>query len=253
MKNPRRDTKFSLDIIKLLMLPVLRSGIGLPGILKSTGAAPRKSVGHFLVRHRLARHISAPARSPQFRTAGDHDRAQALIADQREKGIVRDGAALWSCTAARPMARFAVGFVRYLTSLGIARRFRCIGRRIDSVENSMTAPARPHFARNEVNLFVGQHSSGAFGERWHCRSVHAVRNDFTNRFVIRDGQINWISKRDGGSSPPFRTVTACAAFPLPMPEFHSFIGRQSFGTLRRLAGGGTPTREQHQAQTPAHT
>src|SRR4029077_7041885 len=100
MKNPRRDTKFSFDIVKLLMLPVIRNGIRLPWVLNSPRAEPRNHVGHFLVRHRLARHIFAPVRSPQFRTSGDHDRAQALIADQREKGIVRDGAALWSSTAA---------------------------------------------------------------------------------------------------------------------------------------------------------
>src|SRR5258708_14375460 len=146
MKNPRRDTKFSFDIVKLLMLRVIRTGIGLPRILRAPRPEPRNHVGHFLVRHRLARYITAPVGGPQFGAPGNHNRAQALIAYQREIGIVGDGATLLSSVAAGPMAGFAVGFVRYLTSLGIARRFRCMGRRIQSVENSLPPPPLPHFA-----------------------------------------------------------------------------------------------------------
>src|SRR5713226_759937 len=120
MKNPRRDSKFSFDIVKLLMLRVIRIGIGLPGILRAPRAEPGNHVGHFLVRHGPARHISTPVGGPQFGTTGDHDRAKPLIADQREKRIVRDSAALWSSTAAGSMARFAVGLVRDLASLRVA-------------------------------------------------------------------------------------------------------------------------------------
>src|SRR5260370_26646237 len=90
MKNPRRDTKFSFDIVKLLMLRVIRNGIGLPRILRSPRAEPRNHVGDFLVRHGLARYVSAPVGCPQFGTARDYNRAQTLIAEQGEKGIVRD-------------------------------------------------------------------------------------------------------------------------------------------------------------------
>jgi hypothetical protein len=68
-------------------------------------------VGHFLVRHGLVWDISAPVRRSQFGTADDDNRAQPLIADQREKRIVGDCATLCASVAARAMARFAVSSV----------------------------------------------------------------------------------------------------------------------------------------------
>src|SRR5436190_23662874 len=80
---------------KLLVLRVIRrSGIRLPGVLHSARCEPGNNVGNFLVRHRLATDISAPVGRPQFGTASDDNRAQSLVANQRQKRIIRDVAAL---------------------------------------------------------------------------------------------------------------------------------------------------------------
>src|SRR5713101_6393503 len=111
MKNPRREIVFSFGIVKLLVLCVIRSGIRLSGVLRAPRGKPGNDVSNFLVRHGLTRHVCAPVGGPQFGTARDDNRAKPLIADQREKGIVREGTSLWSSAAARPMAGLAVDSV----------------------------------------------------------------------------------------------------------------------------------------------
>src|SRR5262249_24468075 len=84
VKNPRRESVVSFDIVRLLVLRV-RSGIGLPGVLCSARNQPGDNVRDFLVCHRLAGHVSAPVGRTQFRAAGYDNRAQSLIAHQRQK------------------------------------------------------------------------------------------------------------------------------------------------------------------------
>ena len=47
-----------------------------PGLCDAVRGEPGHDVGDFLVRHRLAGHVSAPVGRAQFRTARDDDRAQ---------------------------------------------------------------------------------------------------------------------------------------------------------------------------------
>src|SRR6266403_1322676 len=108
MNRPRREMILSFDIFQLLMLRVIRNCVRLARILNALRSKPCHYVGHFLVRHGLVWDISAPVRRSQFGTADDDNRAQPLIADQREKRIVGDCATLWASVAARAMARFAV-------------------------------------------------------------------------------------------------------------------------------------------------
>src|SRR6266853_6116641 len=97
-----REWKLMLTSSKLLVLRVIRrSGIGPPGVLHSARCEPGNNVGNFLVRHRLAAHIFAPVGRPQFGPSSDDNRAQPLIADQRQKGIIRDVAAVWPALALR--------------------------------------------------------------------------------------------------------------------------------------------------------
>src|SRR6266404_9320023 len=106
MNSPRRESVFSFDIVKLLMLRVIRNGIGLTGVLYAPRGKPCNHVGDFLVRHRLARHVATPVGCPQLGTASDHNRTQSLIADEREKGIVRNRAALCASATGNAVARF---------------------------------------------------------------------------------------------------------------------------------------------------
>src|SRR5580700_5074323 len=94
IKRPRRESVGSFDIVKLLVvLRVIRNGIGLSWVLNTAGNEPRNDVRDLLFRHRFARHVSAPVWGAQLRTASYDDRAQSLIADQREKRTIRDSAA----------------------------------------------------------------------------------------------------------------------------------------------------------------
>src|SRR4029077_8368635 len=111
MNNPRREILFSFGIFRLLMLGVIRSRVCPPRVLNPPRGEPGNYVGDFLIRHRFSRHISTPIGRAQFRTPGDHNRAQALIADERKKRIIRDSAALGSTTSTRTVARLAVGLI----------------------------------------------------------------------------------------------------------------------------------------------
>src|ERR1700722_9144073 len=97
MKNPRRERLASaggdvsgfVDIVFLrLFLRVLRvanSGIRLPRILRAPRSQPRNYICDFLIGHWTSGDIAAPVGCAQFRPACDHDRAQSLIADQRQE------------------------------------------------------------------------------------------------------------------------------------------------------------------------
>src|SRR5580704_12384156 len=132
------------------MLRIIRNGIRLPRIFNSLRGKPGHYVGDFLVGHGFVRHVSAPVWGPQFRAASDDNRAQPLIADQREKRIIGDGAAFWSSATARAVAGCAVSFVCDFALNSIARGFRGIGRWNASVENSPLAPARSDSTRNRI-------------------------------------------------------------------------------------------------------
>src|SRR5229473_8252444 len=81
------------------MLCVIRNRIRLSWVLNTARNEPGNYVGDFLVRHRLAGHVASPVGRAQLRTSSNHDGVQPLIADQREKRIISNGAAFWSATA----------------------------------------------------------------------------------------------------------------------------------------------------------
>src|SRR5580693_8995917 len=98
IKNPRRERLasaggavavlvdiFFLRVLLLRLLRIVRSGIRLPRILRTPRCQPSNYVCNFLIGHWTSGDIAAPVRSAQFRSAGDHDRAQCLIADQRQE------------------------------------------------------------------------------------------------------------------------------------------------------------------------
>jgi len=114
MKRLRRERVVSLsfDIEKLLMvLRFIRSGIGLSRVLNASRNEPGNNVRDFLVGHGFTGDVSTPVRGAQFGAAGDDYGAQSLIADQREKRIIGNGAALWSAAAVRAVAGCAVSLV----------------------------------------------------------------------------------------------------------------------------------------------
>src|SRR5260370_32654469 len=120
MKSPRRESVFSFNIMRLLLLCVIRNGIRLARVQSALRCEPSNYVGNFLVGHRLAGCVSAPVRCSQFGTAGDNNGAQPLIAHQREKGIIGVSAALLSAASSGTMTGFAVRFTSEFPSLGVA-------------------------------------------------------------------------------------------------------------------------------------
>src|ERR1700691_4215239 len=127
MKNPRRERLASavgavtglVDISFLRVLRVVLSGIRLPRILRTPRCQPSHYICDFLVGHWMSGDIAAPVGCTQFRPAGDHDRAQCLIADQRQERIIRDSASLGCSPAFRTVAGCAVGSKDELAVIGI--------------------------------------------------------------------------------------------------------------------------------------
>src|SRR5208282_2938252 len=133
MNRPRRESVFSFDIVKLLVRCVTRSGGWLQRTLRPLRGEPRDYVRDFLVRHRFAGEISAPVGSAELRTAGNDNGAQALIADERKEGVIRDSASLCSSAAARAMAGLAVALEHERALRNISSGLRRVGRRIGSL------------------------------------------------------------------------------------------------------------------------
>src|SRR5262245_52970972 len=70
---------------------------------------PGHHVGDVLRRHRLVRRVSPPVRLPEVLPAGDRRRAQRLVARERKKIPVNDGATFRSAPAIRAMTPGTVG------------------------------------------------------------------------------------------------------------------------------------------------
>src|SRR5260370_29744142 len=119
MNSPRRESIFSFDIFRLLVLGVIRSRVWMPRVLNPPRGEPGDYVGNFLVRHKPARHVSPPIRRSQLRAARDDTRAQLLIADERQKRIIRDRAAFASASTACAVAGLAEGLICNFASLGV--------------------------------------------------------------------------------------------------------------------------------------
>src|SRR6266700_1150731 len=81
-------------IVSLIFLRLLVAWIWLSGICLSVCNQPRNNICNFLWCHRSVRHIIAPFGMAQVRPPGNHGRAQVLIADESEKRVINNGAAL---------------------------------------------------------------------------------------------------------------------------------------------------------------
>src|ERR1700722_2063642 len=133
MKNPRRERSGLADgaisgFVDILflrfflrVLRVVQSGIRLPWIRRTSRCQPGNYICDFLIGHWTSGDVAAPVGCAQFRAAGDHDRAQCLIADQRQKRIIRDGASLLRSPAFRTMAGCAICSKYELAAIGIPR------------------------------------------------------------------------------------------------------------------------------------
>src|SRR5260370_23205123 len=119
MNSPRRESIFSFDIFRLLVLGVIRSRVWLPRVLNPPRGEPGDYVGDFLVKHRPARHVSPPIRRSQLRAAREDTRAQPLIADVRQKPIIRDPPACASARTGWAVARLAESLIYNFGSLGV--------------------------------------------------------------------------------------------------------------------------------------
>src|SRR5689334_21572038 len=104
MKSPRRDSVDSFGIDGLLVVSEIRGGIRLTRNFGAAGREPRNHVADILLRHRPAANVTPPIGRAEFRTAGDDDRAQALVAHQGEEGVAGNGAALRPAVAVLTVA-----------------------------------------------------------------------------------------------------------------------------------------------------
>src|ERR1700721_1145365 len=235
INSPRRESVFSFDIVELLMLCVIRSGICLLRICRAVRGEPRHYVCDFLFRHWFARDISAPVGSAKFGSTDNDNGAQTLIAEEREKYIIRHGAALRSTSAVRAVAGRAVGLEYDGSLLGIARRLCKVGRWVGSFKNSWFAPARSNSVRDHFNLFVCQHPAGTLCETRHGRSTYAASSCLPDRSIVRDSQINRIAERSGCASSPFRAVATGAVLRVQSRKVGNLVRSHCFRVLARLA------------------
>src|SRR6266536_5365318 len=78
----------------ILFLGLLVAGIGLAGSGLPLGDQPGNNIGNFCWRHRSVRGTIAPIGMAKVRASGNDGRAQVLIADESEKRVINNGAAL---------------------------------------------------------------------------------------------------------------------------------------------------------------
>src|ERR1700730_2473268 len=235
MNSPRRESVFSFDIVELLMLRVIRRGICRPRIRRALRGKPSNYIRDFLFRHRFAGNISAPVGSAKFGSTGNDNGAQILIADEREKYIIRQGASLRSTATVRTVARLAVGLEYERPLRGTSHGLCKVGRWVGSFKNSWFAPARSNSVRDRINLFVRQHPAGTLCETRHGRSTYAACCSFLDRNIVRDSQINRIAERSGCASSPFRAVATGAVLRVQSRKIRNLVRSHCFRVLARLA------------------
>src|SRR5213594_3294624 len=81
-------------IVSLIFLRLLVTWIWLSGICLSVCNQPGNNIGNFCWRHRSVRGTIAPIGMAKVRASGNDGRAQVLIADESEKRVINNGAAL---------------------------------------------------------------------------------------------------------------------------------------------------------------
>src|SRR5262249_40219377 len=115
--------------------------------------------------------------------------------------------------------RLAVSLICRFAAVDVSARFRYIRRGVGAVEDSGLAPTGSNLFGDQVDLGVGQHSASAFGEGRHRGSPDAGGDDFADRSVVCNSQVNRIGKSDRCSSATFGTVAAGAVFSVQSAEF----------------------------------
>src|SRR5262249_49977597 len=105
----------------------------LPWVLQPARGEPGNDVGDFLLRHWLSGHVSAPVGGTQFRPASDHNGAQFLIANECEKRIIGNGAALGAALARCAVTGCAIPPVSDFALLDVAGGFCRVSRGIRAV------------------------------------------------------------------------------------------------------------------------
>src|SRR6266702_7208979 len=140
-------------------------GIRLTRIDRALRCKPRNNVRDLLVRHRL-RPIRAPIRHALIRPPGNHNAAQALIADQRKIRPI-DDRTHFSCPALcitsgsfarNAMASCAVDAEGLLPTSAITRQRRPVLRNTQPRDNFLLAPLLHHPMRQHTDLLIRQHT-----------------------------------------------------------------------------------------------
>src|SRR6266481_1850844 len=184
--------------------------------------------------------------------SSDYTRPQSLVAHQREKSSIGNGAAFLPAVAFRAVAGFAIRFVRDLAASSVARGFRRVRRRRDTIQNSGSAPARPDLRRDHINLLVGQHAAAALRKRRHRGAAHSAGNCLAHRRFVRNCQVYGVCKSNSRSAAAFRTVATCAVLRVQSFEIHNLIRRQSLRIFRRPAVREIAAAKQQRSQSQAN-
>src|SRR6266496_563168 len=152
-------------IVSLIFLRLLVAWIGLAGIWLPLCNQPRNNICNFLWCHRSVRRTIAPIGMAKIRAPSDDSCAQILIADEREKGAINNGASLFRAFGFESVTSSAEGCVGLDTPSCVAR-FVC-GIRGRAKSFFRIGPTRAHLMDQDINLVVRQHSPRAL-----CKSGH---------------------------------------------------------------------------------
>ena len=91
-------------------------------------------------------------------------------------------------------------------------------------------------ADDAVDLIIGEHAAGGFGEGGHGGAHDAVGDDFAKGGMVCDGEIDRIPERKSSATFGFRAVTAGAVFLIEEGEVGDVVGVNGDGGFGGTAG-----------------
>src|SRR5262249_58105297 len=120
-----------------------------------------------------ARNVPSPILRTQIRPPVYHDRAQLLVAHQRQIGSIDDRTALLAAFSLRPVTRRAKRSKHLSATLGVARRLRRVGGKAYASKLVRPSPCTNSMDKH-IDLLLRQHSPCTLGKRRHRSSIHSL-------------------------------------------------------------------------------
>src|ERR1700730_13149043 len=127
------------------------------------------------------------------------------------------------------------GLINLGTVLRVAGSFRYKGRRVGTAKIARWSPGAES-ANQRIDLFVGEHSSGALCECGHRGATHSVRGCVANRRVVSDCQENRIAQSITRPAASATAVASRAILRIENVELQNVIRGDNFGVWSRTSG-----------------